>query len=168
MESGALPRHLWRPVDVEGTLLPPKDFTPVEAAKYPRLEGVDRAPMGPVGTRWGDGRVAGGAEIAGELLPLWEKLKLDYITALPQSQTETGGSVPVGTTRRAGEFYFAIMTIGTDKSGSGMRILWGRSPAANIPGELTPQQKVNKLEQFFAEHGSLNYPQGPRELDLRQ
>ncbi len=47
------------PVDDEGVLLPSGDFSPIEAARYPRLAGVDSVPQGPVGTRWGDARVAG-------------------------------------------------------------------------------------------------------------
>lgn len=150
------------PVDVEGSLLPQDDFSPVEKAKYPRLVGVDRGPMSPdrLGSRWGDSRVAGGAEIANELLPLWEEFKLQYIVPLPQHETGTGATAPAGTAQPAGECYFAVLTRG------GMRILWGRSPAANPTGEPTPQQKIKKLEQIFAEHGSLDYPQGPRELDL--
>ncbi len=34
------------PVDVQATLLPKDDFSPVEAARYPRLAGVDRGQMG--------------------------------------------------------------------------------------------------------------------------
>jgi hypothetical protein len=152
------------PVDVEGTLLPKNDFTPVEAAKYPRLLGVERGPMNPerFGARWADARVAGGAEIAAALLPLWEKLKLQRIMPVSPPETATGTTLPPGTARRAVDYNFYIITQG------GMQILWGHSPAANIPGESTPQQKVEKLNQFFAEHGAMDYPQGPRELDLRR
>ena len=74
--------------------------------------------MGRVGTRWGDGRVVGGAEIANELLPLWEKMKLEYIIAsLPQA--ETVGSMPQqGTARRMDDYFFEIIARG------GMRIVW--------------------------------------------
>jgi hypothetical protein len=151
------------PVDAEAVLLPPEDFpSPVEKAKYPRLEGVDRGPMGGVGKRWGDSRVAGGAEIAAALLPIWEKLKLQSILPNLSPQTAVGAGPGPAAARRANEYYFYII------AGGGMRILWGRSPATDISGEPAPQQKVKKLDQFFAEHGSLNYPQAPRELDLRQ
>jgi hypothetical protein len=150
------------PVDAEGTLLPQEDFSPVEKAKYPRLVGVDRGPMRGAGTRWGDGRVAGGAEIAAELLPLWEKLKLQAIVPRLSSDIGSGETVPAGIAQRSGDCYFDIFSRG------GMRIIWGRSPASPAIGELAARQKVEKLERFFAEHGSLDYPQGPRELDLRQ
>jgi hypothetical protein len=80
---------------------------------------------------------------------------------LPPQTAAGPGPGPVAA-RRASDNYFDIM------AGGGMRILWGRSPASDISGEPAPQQKVKKLEQFFAEHGSLNYPQAPRVLDLRQ
>jgi hypothetical protein len=150
------------PVDEEAVLLPSDDFDPVERAKYPRLDGVDRGPMGGVGKRWGDSRVAGGAEIAATLLPIWEKLKLQSIVPHLPPQPATAPATEPAAARRAGDYYFEII------AGGGMRILWGRSPASDISGELSPQQKVKKLDQFFAEHGSLDYPQAPRELDLRQ
>lgn len=150
------------PVDAEAVLLPPDDFSPVERAKYPRLEGVDRGPMGGVGRHWGDSRVAGGAEIAAALLPIWEKFNLQSIVPHLPPQTETNAGQPLGTVSRAEVYYFDIISV------SGMRILWGLSPASDITGEPTPLEKVKKLERFYAEHGSLNYPQAPREIDLRQ
>ncbi|MGD0518119.1 MAG: hypothetical protein ABSA26_11350 [Thermoguttaceae bacterium] len=150
------------PVDAEAVLLPADDFCPVEMAKYPRLLDVDRGPMGGAGRRWGDIRVAGGAEIAAAIQPIWEKLKLQSIVPHLTPATATGASLPPGSARRAGDYYFEIIAAG------GMRIIWGRSPASDITGEPTPLQKVKKLEQFFAEHGSLDYPQAPRELDLRK
>jgi len=150
------------PVDAEATLLPTADFSPLEASKYPRLIGVDRGPMGAVGGRWGDGRVVGGAEIAKALLRLWEKLNLQSIAALPPPETPASSTITAVNARRAGEYNYVIITRG------GMRILWGPSPALNAQGKPTPEQKVNKLEQFAAEHGSLDYPGGPRELDLQK
>ena len=150
------------PVDAEAVLLPADDFSPVEKTKYPRLIGVDRGPMGGAGRRWGDSRVAGGAEIAAALLPIWEKLNLQSIVPHLPPETANPGTPPSGAARRGGEYYFDII------AGGGMRILWGRSPSSDISGEPAPQQKVKKLEQFFAEHGSLDYPQAPREIDLRQ
>ena len=124
--------------------------------------------MGRVGSRWGDSRVAGGAEIAGELLPLWEKLELQYIVPLAPSETKTDGTSPAGNDfSKFGEYYFAIFTRQRSHPG-GVRILWGRSPGSNLSGEPTPQQKIKKLEQFFAEHGAVDYPQGPSELDLQR
>jgi len=150
------------PVDAEAVLLPVDDFSPVEKAKYPRLLGVDRGPMGGARRRWGDIRVAGGAEIAAALLPIWEKLNLQSIVPHLPPETANSGALPPGTARRAVDYYYDVIAAG------GMRIIWGRSPASNITGESTSQEKVKKLERFFAELGSLDYPQAPRELDLRK
>jgi hypothetical protein len=150
------------PVDAEATLLPTTDFSPIEAAKYPRLAGVDRGPLGAVGGRWGDSRVVGGAEIAEALLPLWEKLNLQSIAPVPLPEMAAGGGVAAANARRVGEYQFIIVSRG------GRRILWGHSPAGNSSGEPTLRQKVKKLEQYAAEHGSLDDPQDQKEIDLRQ
>jgi hypothetical protein len=154
------------PVDAQATVLPRDDFSPVEAAKYPRLAGVDRGPAGPVGSRWGDVRVAGGAEIAGHLLPLWEKLDLQYIVPAADGQAGGGDTAQAGQVSRSGQYSYVIFTRQKSHTG-GVRILWGRAPVTNQSGELTAAQKIKKLEQFFAEHGAIDYPQGPAELDLR-
>ena len=150
------------PVDAEAVFLPLDDFSPVEKAKYPRLEGVDQRPIGGVGRRWGDSRVVGGAEIAAALLPVWEELKLQAIVPLSPPETANGTGLRPATARHAGEYYFEII------AGGRIKILWGLSPASDVYGEPTPQQKVKKLEQVFAEHGSLDYPQAPRKLDFRK
>ena len=67
------------PVDVEGVVLPKEDFSSVELSWYPRLSKIESRPLGPEGTRWGDVRVVGGAEIAGALFSLWDKTDLDRI-----------------------------------------------------------------------------------------
>jgi hypothetical protein len=162
------------PVDVEGILLPTTIdsgsqfvFTSVEAAKYPRLVGVDQGPTRPAGNRWGDSRVIGGAEIANALFSVWDKFELQAIVPVQPSEPERSGAIAQQSDRRLGEYQFVILTRrgGSRKE---VRILWGQSPAANMPGLPTPQEKVRRLEQIFAEHGSLAYPQGPGEIDLRR
>jgi hypothetical protein len=80
-------------------------------------------------------------------------MKLEYIIASLPSD---------GTARRPDDYYFEIVAHG------GMRLLWGRSPADNSSGEPTAQQKTKKLEQFFGEKGSLDYPQRPPTYDLHR
>ena len=67
------------PVDARGVLLPVEDFSPVEASRYPKLIGVDSAPLGATGESWGDARVVGGAEIAELLLHVWDEWALAEI-----------------------------------------------------------------------------------------
>lgn len=150
------------PVDVEGTLLPKDDFSPIEAARYPKLAGVDRSPMGNVGSRWGDVRVAGGAEIANILLPYWEKFKLECIVFRMPLETTASTISQQGLAPREGAYLYDIIAHG------GMRIIWGHAPGDNATGEAAPEQKVKKLVQFFEEHGSLDYPQHPSVLDLQR
>jgi hypothetical protein len=149
------------PIDDETVLLPAEDFSPVEKAKYPRLLGVDRGPMGGVGKRWGDVRVAGGAEIAAVLLPFWAKFNLQSIIPRVNPATAPGSVFASTAAPRADDYLFSLATAG------GTQIIWGRSPALDAQGEPSPKEKVKKLELFFAEHGSLDYPRAPRELDLR-
>ena len=138
------------PVDVEGVLLPRGDFSQVEAGRYPRLVGIDTAPIGPVGTRWGDGRVVDAAEIAAAFGPAWQPLKLDRIAPAPASAP--GYSE---------ETTYELLTRG------GTRILWGRGPASKMPSEIPAVDKVARLRQYAAENGSLEGPDGPQVLDVR-
>ena len=50
------------PVDVNGVLLPPGDFSAEQARDYLRVSLADATPAGPVGTPWGDPRVDGAAD----------------------------------------------------------------------------------------------------------
>jgi len=151
------------PVDAEGVLLPSADFTSVEAGRYPRLAGVDRKPAGPVGQRWADARVIGGAEIAVALGPAWDALKLQRITPLPPAGAAGLGfaNVVEGDSGRRGEYTFCLITRG------GTRIFWGYPPGANAPGELPAAEKIARLQRYQADHDTLDGPRGRQELDVR-
>jgi hypothetical protein len=151
-------------VDAEGVLLPSEDFSPLEAARYPRLVGVEQQPAGlPPGRRWGDARVVGGAEIAAALGSAWEVMRLQRIVPLAAGTApgaaETG---PDDSARRAREPIFVLFTrVGT-------RIFWGYAPGANMLGELSAGEKVARLQSYLAEHDTLDAPQDhPQELDVR-
>jgi hypothetical protein len=133
------------PVDGEGAWLRSEDFSPVEASRYPRLTGVNLMPVGSVGTRWGDSRVVGGAEIAAALSPAWSELRLARIES--SVRPESGE-----------HFSYDLFTR------AGTRILWGLPPGADVAGLVPAQEKVTRLRQFAAERGSLD---GPHQLDLR-
>lgn len=139
------------PVDINGVLLPTGDFSPLEAGRYPRLVGIDSVPVGPPGERWGDARVVGAAGIAAAFGSAWQRLGLERIVA--------GNMVSVG--RHREETYELFTPAGT-------RVLWGRAPTTDMPGELSAEEKVARLEKYAAENGSLDGPSGPREHDVRQ
>ena len=148
------------PVDGEGILLPPGDFSPSEAAGYPRLTGVERGPTGPPGSRWPDAKVLGGAEIAAVIGPAWEAMRLQRIVPLPADPAAATGGGYSG--RRSAEPFFALLTRG------GTRILWGYAPGANAMGELPAAEKLARLQRYLADHDTLEGRQGqPQELDVR-
>lgn len=137
------------PVDGEGVLLPRDDFSPVEISRYPQLTGVGTVPQGPVGMRWGDPRVLGGAQIAAIIGPAWEELGLDRIVL---ASSEPGPPE---------EFVYELYTKG------GTRIVWGRPPGADTPGEVPAADKLARLRSYKREHATLEGPRGPQDLDVR-
>lgn len=138
-------------VDVNGVLLPSEgNFLPLEAYRYPRLVGIDTVPVGPAGERWGDARVVGAAGIAACFGEAWQRLGLEKI--VPADMVSVG---------RHREDTYEIYTAG------GKRILWGRAPTTDMPEELPAEEKVARLVKYAAEHGALDGPNGPPELDVR-
>jgi hypothetical protein len=154
------------PVDVDGVLLPSEDLPTTEAARYPRLVGIEKAIGTLVGRRWNDPRVAGAAQIADAFGPAWEKLGLEVIVPLEKGVRTVFQGVPSDDGRRTGRengsdpFSYELVTRG------GTRILWGRAPHSAFPGESTPAEKVGRLEEYYKEHGTLEGTSGPQQLDL--
>lgn len=133
------------PVDAESAWLRSEDFSPVEASQYPRLTGLDSMPVGSVGTKWGDGRVVGGAEVAAVLLPAWQELQLARI--VPSARPQAGA-----------HYSYDLYTRG------GTRVIWGLAPGADVPGDVPAAEKIERLRKYVAAHGTLD---GPHQLDLR-
>jgi hypothetical protein len=138
------------PVDIEAVLLPSGDFSPIEKQSYPGLVGIDTRPMGPVGQRWGDGRVADGAEIAAALGPAWQQLRLYRIVPTARIGPLVGEPGTYELFTRAGT-----------------QVTWGRAPDAKTAGEIPAADKVARLLQYVADHGSLEGRQGSQRLDVR-
>jgi len=133
------------PVDAESAWLRSEDFSPVEASQYPRLSGLESMPVGSVGTKWGDGRVVGGAEIAALLATAWNELQLARI--VPSARPQSGP-----------HYSYELYTRG------GTRILWGLAPGAGVPGDVPAAEKIERLRKYVAAHGTLD---GSHQLDLR-
>jgi hypothetical protein len=137
------------PVDAHGVLLPEGEFSSVEKSRFPRLVRIDTLPVGTAGENWGDPRVVGGAEIAAQLLPVWDSMGLlQIIPSDPLASEATDETTYTLVTR------------------AGTRILWGQAPGANPPGELSAVEKMARLQQYFDEHGTLDVRDAPRQLDI--
>ena len=139
------------PIDAQSILLPPADFPTAEATRYPLVVNVAATPRGPAGTRWGDVGVEGAARLAEVLAPHWKKLGLAAIVA-PRRETAQAA---------LDAMTYALLTPG------GSRIVWGRAPETGHPGELSPAQKVSRLEDYLARYGNFDQPNGPYEIDIR-
>jgi hypothetical protein len=149
------------PVDIEAVLLPGRetgDITPTEAARYPKLWGVDCEPTGLAGTRWGDARVIGGAEIAAALGDKWEPMRLDHI----EPSAADAVALPESVAGRSAEPLFTLVTR------AGTRIAWRYAPGANAVGELSAAEKLARLQRYFEKYDMLDGPGGKaQELDIR-
>lgn len=141
----------WYPVDVDGIVLPPKDFTLAQAMAYPRVVGVKVRPRGQPGRQWANPVVLAGARIADVLRADWNDLGLDSIHPRPDQDDATPWQ----------DLQFDLWTVGKS------RIAWGRAPGSPHPGELSPDQKLTRLHKCYSEFGGFDSPHGPFEIDIR-
>lgn len=139
-----------RPVDASGVVLPTVDFTPVEAARYPLLDGIDTTPAGPVGCPWGDPNVSQGAIVAARLVDDWPKLGLWAI--VPQQRKLLNPT--------AAQTFLL-------ESREGSRIIWGKASGEANDEEVSAAEKLKRLRRYFREHGRFEGPGGPQRIDLR-
>ncbi len=138
------------PVDAEGTLLPPGDFSSEDVAHFPIVENVKSVPQGPAGTPWGDDGVTGAAQLAEVLAPHWKKFNLVAIRVPDRTNALVTPD----------EIIYEILT------GGGSQIVWGRAPSSRHPGELTVAQKIGRLEDYQAKYGRFDQPQGPYRIEI--
>jgi len=139
------------PVDAGGVLLPAADFSPGDVRRYPLIDNVRTIPRGGEGAAWGDPLVASAARLADVLGESWSRLELGSIY-VPDAPAEPGAVLdPI----------FELRTPG------GTRIIWGRAPGSGHPGELSPEQKIGRLEKYRADFGRFDQPHGPYEIDIR-
>jgi len=139
------------PVDPSGVLLPPEDFSVSETKLYPLITNVHSTPQGPAGTSWGDAAVIGAANLADVLSPHWKKLALAAIECPREASA----------TQLRGDEVYVLLANG------GSRILWGRVPGSDQPGELSTEQKIGRLKKYVADFGGFDRPNGPYEIDIR-
>ena len=138
------------PVDADGYLLPPQDFSTADIKRYPIIQNVNSLPEA-TGKFWGDMRVMAAARLAEQLKPHWKAIDCQAIV-LPKQM-------------KAKEDVRNLQMQLLAKNGS--QILWGRPPGNGHPGELTSRQKIGRLEKYVADFGSLSDPEQRYEIDLR-
>jgi len=142
------------PVDGNGVLLPPDDFSSKTAMNYLRIAIDYNDPVGGLGVAWGDPRVIGAANIAAIWEDNWQSLGLYRIQLMP-----TPPSYPREPAVPTVAPQFDLTT------STGARILWGHAPGAEISGEALPNEKIERLQDYIAKNGPLGAD--GVELDLR-
>ncbi len=141
------------PVDINGVLLPPGDFSAEQARDYLRISLPDATPAGPVGTPWGDPRVSGAARIAAVLSEHWKQLGLYRIAVKP------GEPAP----QTAAEAVFVLATR------RGAQAVWGTAPQADSRAEAQAAiAKVEHLVAYVEKHGPLDGLNADVHIDLTQ
>lgn len=138
------------PVDEFGFLLPPGDFSASDVRQYLRVTGVRSTPQGSAGTIWGDPVVTSAAKLAALLKNDWPAFGIAEIQA-PDATANNDSD-------RNG--FFELVSTG------GSRIIWGRGPESDHPGELTAAQKLTRMQRYIADFKSFDSG-GRFEFDIR-
>ncbi|MDA0835388.1 MAG: hypothetical protein O2955_20650 [Planctomycetota bacterium] len=128
------------PIDVNGTLLPPGDFSPATIGNYLQIEGIVSIPGGRPGSNWGDLAVVGAARVAAVLHEKWKEWQITAIRA----------SRPTKAQMSLEEFVYEL------RGADGSIIVWGRAPGSKNPGELTTEQKLGRLEKYVHDYGQFD------------
>lgn len=149
------------PVDESGCVLPGNDFSPSDISRYPIIANISSVPQAGPGQSWGDPAVEGAARLAALLIEpgengrsLWESWNLSAINA--PSITGLPGEER--------DLEYQMETAG------GSTIIWGRSPDTQHPGELSSDQKLQRLSDYhedFREDGGFDNSPVPCVLDVR-
>lgn len=138
------------PVDPHGILLPTDNFDPETALTYPRINVGLSTPAGPVGTPWGDGKVAAAARLVDAIGDDWKTLDLYRVMLDTTSQTPS--------VRLPGVYAIEVE--------NGSRILWGHAPGEETPGEPDAAMKLTRLMRYAQSVGRLA-DSPPQQIDLR-
>lgn len=131
-------------VDAAGRLLPTEEnFSEAEANQYPKIGGIDVAPVGLMyGQPWNDPRVADAAQIVDMLGDLWQKLSLYRIDVPKQAD-----SSPLGPDQH--QDFVLVTSDGTARP-------WGSAPGKELPQERTATEKVKLLREAVDDSSGAN------------
>jgi len=137
------------PIDVNGVLLPAREFTSQQANHFPCILVSEVTLIGTVGTPWDDPRIHDAARIADLLGKRWHDLHLLKIVAVEPRDNipdKIAPSYELHTTNHA-------------------KIWWGRAPGRETINEPTAAAKLARLEAFLKKNWPL--PKGTKvQLDL--
>lgn len=139
------------PIDLQGVALPISDFSTEEASRYPVIQNPGVKVSVQTGSAWDDPAILAAAQLASYLKDKWTPLKLEAITVDRSDASKTLWKD------------LSLVLIGR----GGSRILWGRAPGIDYPGELEPTQKIRRIEKYLADFGDYVRPSGPYEIDIR-
>jgi hypothetical protein len=139
------------PVDLHGVLLPTSDFSTSDINRFPVIQYTGMRPKIRPGTIWNEPNILAAARLASLLSEKWKLLKLEAIVIPQLAEPSTD---PM-------EILLELTGIG------GSRIVWGRAPGSDHPGELEPIQKIRRLEKYLTDYGDYGQPHGPYEIDIR-
>ena len=139
------------PLDIQGVLLPTADFSASDTNRFPVIQYTGTKPKIRPGSVWNEPNIQAAARLANLLGEKWKLLKLEAII-VPQLAEPSADPTDIP---------LELTGIG------GSRILWGRAPGSDHPGELEPTQKILRLEKYLADYGDYGQPHGPYEIDIR-
>jgi hypothetical protein len=150
------------PIDREGVLLPPKDFSAESVRQYPIISNVQSVPQGPEGTNWGDLSVIGAARLAEYLHPVNAKAgdKIsDYWIAMALEEIVIPKLIAPQVEMVDLDYQIKV------KGGSILN--WGVAPGVEHNRQPTSEQKLLRMLKYYQEFGSFTAPRGPYEIDFR-
>ncbi len=154
--------HGYFPIDRDGVLLPPADFSAADLARYPLIVSPRSNPQGPAGTHWGDLSIWGAARLAELLTPdhqlntYWKKYDLASI--------QFSGEVDLlnASPDQLRRITYRLVTR------KGSEIIWGIAPEIPDPAEPDAETKLKRLALYFQHIGGTSAGQKPVEIDLRR
>ena len=139
------------PLDAAGILLPTADFASSDSDGFPLIQPVEVKPKIRPGNVWNDPGILAAARLAALLGDHWKSLKLAAISIPSDIDAATDANDVI------------LALVGRD----GSRVVWGRPPGNDHPGELEATQKIRRLEKYLADYGDYGQPNGPYEIDIR-
>ncbi len=163
------------PVDTEGVLLPPDEFSRGQVLNYMRVYVGEATRTGTVGTPYGDSGVTGAAAIAARIGDAWQWLGLQWIVVRKDMNAVLGrpmesNFVLLPSKGDSGNIVAPTSGLGSsarDASPTSVEVIWGHAPGCERPDEANDRQKLMRLRAFVKQNGSLDRLPATTIIDLR-